>query len=200
MEKDETRKDDRRPETSTFIASTMRQGVRFFLHLAALYVTVNICSPWLAGTVYNFVMPALGISRTGSSFQFLFSHLVAFSFIPAFISGFINAKYRHVVALLVWTVPTAVLAYKFATFPASVFESRFMAALHHYFGGSFFIPEFHTYSDLFRYVAPGLDASRGMDQLRFTAPVYAGIAYSFGAWASRAGLLTKLFSFESQNG
>jgi hypothetical protein len=41
----------------------------------------------------------------------------------------------------------AILAYKFATIPTSVFESRFTAALHHYLGGSFFIPKFHDYGD-----------------------------------------------------
>lgn len=181
-----------RPEPSS--TSNTRQVVRLFLHVAALYITVTICSPWLAGITYNVVMPGLGISRTGSSFQFLFSHLFAFSFIPAFIVGFINARYRHVVALFVWTVPAAVLAYKFATFPTSVFESRFGAALHHYFGGNFFIPEFHDYRDLFRHIVPSVDARRGMDQLQFTAPVYGGIAYSLGAWLSKEYLLRKLFT------
>jgi len=176
--------------------SSVRQSVRFLLHLAVVYGSVNICCPWLAGTIYSIVMPALGVARTGSSFQFLFSHLFAFSFITALVSGFVNAKYRHTVALFVWTIPALILAYKFATFPASVLESRFTAALHHYVSGTFSVPEFHDYHELFAYVAPNLDARRGLDQFRFTAPVYAGIGYSLGAWISKQGLLTKLFSFE----
>jgi hypothetical protein len=193
MEEHETQGADLQAENS---ASIMRQGVRFLLHLAAVYATVNICCPWLAGTIYSTVMPTLGIAPTGSSFQFLFAHLFAFSFVSALVSGFVNAKYQHTVALFVWTVPVAILAYKFATFPASIFDSRFTAALHHYVGGSFLVPEFHNYRDLFAYVAPNLDARRGMDQFRFTAPVYAGIGYSLGAWVSKEGLLRKLFIFE----
>jgi hypothetical protein len=45
-------------------------------------------------------------------------------------------------------VPTVILAYKFATFPApSVLQSQFPAAFHQYFGGSFVIGEFRDWRE-----------------------------------------------------
>jgi hypothetical protein len=63
-----------------------------------------------------------------------------------------------------------------------MFEDHFAAAFHEYFAGGFIIPEFHSYEELFQFVAPNPDAMRGMEQLRYTAPVYAAIGYSIGAW------------------
>jgi len=105
--------------------TALRQLIRLLLHLAALYITVYVCSPWLAGAVYNFLMPGLSVPRAGSSFQFFFSHLLAFSFIPAFLSGLVNTRYRHAVALLVWIVPTAVLVYKLGGWPSCGFRVRY---------------------------------------------------------------------------
>jgi hypothetical protein len=56
--------------------------------------------------------------------------MLAFSFVPAFGVGLINAKFKHRVAQFVWLVPTAILAYKFLAFPApSVFHSQFFTAI-----------------------------------------------------------------------
>jgi hypothetical protein len=75
--------------------------------------------------------------RTSSSrFEFFFSHILAFSFIPAFAADLGNARFKHKVAEFVWVVPTMILTYKFLTFPAaSVFQSQFSAAFHQYFWG-----------------------------------------------------------------
>jgi hypothetical protein len=119
-------------------------------------------------------------------FEFLFSHILALSFIPAFLSGLINVRYRHKAAQFVWLVPAAILAYKFATFPApSVMQSQFPAAFHQYFGGGFLVPEFKNWQDLFSIAGSNNDMTRGMAQLSFTAPFYAGVGYSAAAWIGR---------------
>jgi hypothetical protein len=108
-----------------------------------------------------------------------------FSFFPAMVLGAIYARsYRHRVALFVWVVPIVILAYKFFTFPTTVFENHFAAALHQYLSGGFLIPEFHSYGDLFRLVGTNSDMARGMRQLTYTAPAYAAIGYSAGTWVS----------------
>ncbi len=140
------------------------QLVRFGLHLAAVYLTVNFCSIWLAGRFHDWVLPLVDPGNSTSMFQFVFSHLFAFTFIPALAVGLINAKYRNKAALFVWTVPTIILAYKFITFPTSVFQNRFEAAFHYFFAGSFLIGEFHNFTELFSVVAANPDAIRGMDQ------------------------------------
>jgi len=126
---------------------------------------------------------------SAGDFQFAFTYLLAFSAIPAFLVGLVNAKFRHRTALFVWIVPVAVLGYKFVTFPTSLFQSHFQTAFHHYFGGNFLIPEYHSYRELFESFVSNPDMQRGIDQEQITAPAYAGIAYSFAAWIGmRMGL------------
>ncbi len=98
-------------------------------------------------------MPLLQKPTSSSSFEFLFSHIFAFSFVPAFAAGLVNARFKHKVAQFVWVVPTVILAYEFLTFPApSVFRSQFSAAFHQYFGGGFLIPEFRDWHDFWTIV------------------------------------------------
>lgn len=68
---------------------------------------------------------------TVSYFEFAFSHLFAFTFFPALTVGFMYSEwFRHRVALFVWIVPVVVLAYKFATFPSSLFQNHLAVAFH----------------------------------------------------------------------
>jgi hypothetical protein len=168
----------------------------FLLHVAVVYALVNFWTARLAGWTRGWLLPVLQRPTSSSSFQFLFSHIFAFSFIPAFLIGLVNARWRHKVAHFVWVVPAVILAYKFVTFPApSVLQSHshFSAAFHQYFGGAFVIREFSDWEDLWSLVGGNADMSRGMAQLKFTAPFYAGVGYSVGAWISfRTELLRKI--------
>ena len=134
------------------------------------------------------MLPLLEIRTTSSSqFEFLFSHLLAFSFVPAFLAGLVNARFKHRVAQFVWLVPAAILAYKLATFPApSVLQShQLSAAFHQYFGGGFLISEFRDWHDFWSIVDSNPDMARGMAQMTYTAPFYAGVGYSVAAWIGR---------------
>jgi len=165
-------------------AGVFRQTVRFALHLVAVYLIVQFLTMWVAGRVHDVFLPfVLQHQPTVSYFQFAFTHLFAFSFFPAVVVGFMYSEwFRHRVALMVWIVPLAVLAYKFATFPSSLFQNHLTVAFHEYFAAGFMIPEFHSYRELFELVGPNPDTLRGMQQLHYTAPVYAAIGYSLGAW------------------
>jgi hypothetical protein len=161
----------------------------FFLHLAAAYAIVKFCTPWLAGWTGGTLLPLLQHPTSSGRFEFFFSHIFAFSFIPAFLLGLINARFNHKAAQFVWLVPAAILTYEFVTFPAvSVLQSQFPAALHQYFGSGFLIPEYHTWEEFWS-LAGSHDVTRGMAQLKFTAPFYAGVGYSVAAWI---GLRTDL--------
>jgi hypothetical protein len=107
----------------------------------------------------------------------------AFSFVPAFLAGLINTRFKHKAAQFVWVVPAAVLAYKLIVFPVttSVLARESGTAFHYYFGGEFLIPEYHNWAE-FRDIAGSFDMMRGMAQLSFTAPFYAGVGYSLAAW------------------
>jgi hypothetical protein len=161
--------------------SPLRQIIRNALHLAAVYVIANTTTMWLAGRVHEWVLPLIEHHPpTVSSLQFAFSHLFLFSFFPAVLIAFIFSVWcPHRVALFVWIVPVVILAYKVVTFPATAFQDHWVPAFHEYFGGEFIIGEFHSYQDLFRLMADS-DIPRGMQQLHFTAPVYAAIGYGIG--------------------
>lgn len=99
-------------------------------------------------------------SSSGS--EFLFSHIFAFSFIPAFAAGLVNAKFKNRIAEFVWLVPAVILGYKFFTFHASsVFQHQFSGAVYQYFGGGFSIPEFRDWHEFWSIVASNPDTLRG---------------------------------------
>jgi hypothetical protein len=165
------------------------QIVRFLLHLAAIYAIAVFFTPRLAGWTRTTLLPFLKLSTSSSSFQFDFSHIFEFSFIPALVAGLTNAGFKHKAAQYVWLVPTIVLAYKFVTFPTpSVLDSassafpKFSAAFHQYFGGNFLIGEYRDWHEFWRMVESNPDMSRGMTQARVTAPFYAGVGYCMAAW------------------
>jgi len=159
------------------------QVLWFLLHVGVVYAITNFCTTWLSGWTRGTLLPLLQRPTSSSSFEFLFSHIFVFSFVPGLAGGMVNARFKHGLAQFVWIVPTVILAYKFLTFPApSVFHSQFSAAFHQYFGGGFLIPEFRDWHEFWRIVRTNPDMMRGKAQLDFTAPFYAGIGYSVAAW------------------
>ena len=167
----------------------------FLFHLAVVYAIANFCTTRLAGWTRGTLLPLLQEPTSSSRLQFLFDHLFAFSFVPAFAVGLSNARFKHRVAQFVWIVPTLVLAYKFLTFPApSLFQSQFSAAYFQYFGGGFQIPDFRDWHDFWTIVRSNPGMARGMAQLNFVAPVYAGVGYSVAAWIGRQTNLNQKLS------
>src|SRR5580658_8150551 len=170
----------------------------FLFRVAVVYAITNFCTIWLAGWTRGTLLPLLQRPTSSSRYEFLFSHLFAFSFVPAVVVGLVNARFKHKAAQFVWVVPTAILAYKFLTFPApSVFPSQFSAAFHRYFEGGFLIPEFRDWHDFWAMVGP--DMMRGRVQLYFTASFYAGIGYSVAAWIGRRTNLSEKVSEKVKN-
>lgn len=169
--------------TADKTASSRWRFLWILAHLAVVYAIVKFCTPWLAGWTRGWLLPFLERPTSSGSFEFLFSHLLAFSFVPAFLAGLINTRFKHKAAQFVWGVSAAVLAYKLIVFPVttSVLARESGAAFHYYFAGEFLIPEYHNWAE-FRDIAGSFDMMRGMAQLSFTAPFYAGVGYSLAAW------------------
>jgi len=168
-----------RPAIARHAASVARQIGWFGVHLVVVYLCAWNCPFWIAAIVK--------LSRTkslGGEYQFFFSHLLLLCFIPGFVSGFLNARFRHRVACYVWIVPTVVLAVSVVIqFPEVLFEHELGPALQYYFGSHFNLPEFKTYGELFR-SGYNRDFFRGLAQFQTTAPLYASVAYSFAACLS----------------
>jgi hypothetical protein len=141
-------------------------ALRFLLHLAAVYAIVKFCTPSLAGWTRGWLLPLLQAPTSSGSFEFFFSHLFAFSFIPAFLTGLVNARFKHKIAQYVWLVPTVILIYKIARFSTavSVLYGNPPSTFDHYFGGDFLIPEWHDWKDFWTIASSNPDMSRGMDQ------------------------------------
>lgn len=112
---------------------------------------------------------------SSGSLEFMFSHILAFSFIPAFLTGLINARFKHKVAGFVWVVPTMILAYKFATFPSpSALQGHFSAAFHQYFAGGFMIREFRDWPDFWSIVRSTPKCDARQYAAKFHCPVLCG--------------------------
>ena len=171
-------------ETTPTPLTAVGWNVLWFLsHLAVVYLVVNLLTPWLAGWVQGFLLPKLGFPKSVSQLEVLFSHLLVLSFVPAFATGLVNVRFRQKVVAYVWLVPSLILAYKLLTFPtASVLQSHASAAFHHYFGGGFLIPEYRNWQEFWSIATSSAVMERGMAQLHFTAPFYAGLAYSIAGW------------------
>ena len=182
------------PIRSRAIGSAVSWQVLWFsLHLAAVYVLVKFCTPWFAGWVNRTLLPFFGFATSSSGLGLLFSHLFAFAFVPAFIAGLVNAKFKHRAAEFVWIVPAVVLVYEIIAFQgtSSVLDHDRFLAFHYYFGSTFLLPDSHgwgskTYWDAVR---TSSDVVRALAQMKFTAPFYAGIAYSLASWI---GIRTEL--------
>lgn len=172
----------------------------FAINLAIVYAIVQFITPSLAGWTYHTFLPLLQIRPSASShFEFLFSNLVIFSLLPSFLIAILTSRFRNKSTVFVWTVPAAVLAYKIVTYGSafaesnSVFGSGHPSALHYYFGTDFVISEYHSWREFWDIVGTNPDMLRGLAQLKFTAPFYAGIGYSLSAWIClRSGVDRKI--------
>lgn len=172
-------------KTSTAIWSTC---LWFLLHLAAVYVWVNLCVTGLAGWVNRTVLPILEIRSAPSSVAFLSAHLFAFSFLPALVAGLGGAKVKPRVAQFVWMVPAAILAYELLIFSRTtsvLLQSESSSALHYYFAPVFAATDANEYV----WRSNPLVVRQVLAQFKYTAPFYASVAYSL---ASRLSIRTEL--------
>jgi hypothetical protein len=176
--------------------SWLKRVVRYSLHLIVFYQIVRLSTDSLASLIYRaLLLPSHGSPSFQASAQFLFSHLFAFSCIPAFVAGLaINARFRHQAACYIWIVPLAILAVAFlfigpGIYPTMLWESDFREALHHFFGRGFhFVSDMGSVNEL-------SDWRRAYTQVRFTVPAYGAAAYSFGAFLGMSTKSRRLQAF-----
>lgn len=179
----------------TLIASfTSPEGVAgrmvaFGLHTVGIYICAVHVSPWLVGRWFAWFMPIMRISTARNAGDWYLQHLELMTIIPALVAGHVIARQRDSVATLAWAVPSLVLAYRMLLYPgpSSVLVAISRSAVRYFF-------EIEKVMPSMRY-ATGSDPVRVLAQMMITAPFYAGVAYSFGAWTAKRGLIVKLLSF-----
>jgi hypothetical protein len=149
------------------------------VHLCIVYLSARHGPFWLVG-----ILALLTKKTIGNGYQFVFSHLLVLCVISGLLSGLLNARLRHRVALFVWVPPTIILVVTIVLhFPEVLFEHQFEPALQFYFGSHFNVPQFQTYNDILK-MGNTADLYRSIMQLRITAPFYTSVAYSLAAWLS----------------
>ena len=161
----------------------VKHALWFLLQTAIVYLSVNLCTLWLAGWVARTLIPyfrGTGPAALSAGFQLTFSHLFVLSFVPAAVAGSLNARFRQSSAYWVWILPACLLGLAIARFPHSLLDQSW-PGISHYFG-DVAVPEFHSYQEMSQRMGPWIQ--RSLDQKNLTAPFYAGIGYSVAAWAS----------------
>lgn len=163
----------------------------FLQHTLATYICALYLSPWLIGRWFGWFLPIMRISPVSIQGDFYLQHLELISFFPALAAGYAATRFiNRKGSVWAFTAPVVLLLYKMTRFdaPHSVLTNNSMSALRYYF-------------DIMRVMPTRVnfltsDPERVLAQEFFTAPFYAGVAYSLGAWESREKLLTRLFTFE----
>ncbi len=163
-------------------ASGFRHVLRFVLHVGAVYLSARAFTPWIVSLFCNHLAPAFHIIIAGGNLQFYFKHLFWLTVIPALLVGYMNSKYRHAAALWVWLVPAILLLAKLATFQSSsvLTGSGWREAFAYYFSSNWQIP---TFPQDLRFNVAGMRVF--LSQVDYSAPFYAGMAYSVAALAGK---------------
>ncbi len=184
--------------------SRLSSIVAFALDTVIVYILAMRVSGALVSVWFAWAPRLFQISTTVRPGDWYLQHLELITIIPALAAGYIDIV-RTVPALLggpikerrstsaaiwAWAIPTAILIYKMLEYQpvSSVLVGNQTTAFRYFFEIRREMPTFATlrYSDPVRYLR----------QLTVTAPFYAGVAYSLGAFAHRYQILVKLFSFE----
>jgi hypothetical protein len=175
--------------------------VALSVHTAVIYVSAIYGSPWLVAHWFRWILPLLSFSTSTPAGDWYLQHLELVSIVPAFILGYLSFTHSiseiirtwigktifNSAALWAWTVPAVVLAFKMSLYhaPTSVLYRGSVSTIRYFF-------EIQKTMPMWNNLLAG-DPVRGLTQMIVTAPFYTGIAYSFGALASKYELRTKLF-------
>jgi hypothetical protein len=151
------------------------------LHTSIVYICAIRLSPML--TYYWLAL--FGVSTLSAGDWYL-QHLEIVTLLPAAVVGFVITRWRPVGSFWSWLLPTGVLVCGLLLYssPHSVLVSNRGNKLEYFF-------------HIQRYMPTGAnplvsDPRRVLEQMLITAPFYAGISYSVGAYlAKKTGFLRK---------
>jgi hypothetical protein len=159
---------------------------------------------FLSGLVFHWfrwVAPIFSVSTSVSPPDWYLQHFELMTVLPALLIGYVNiARFlpdaqrtlmhegRHSIATWAWVLSTLVLAYRMLEFraPGSVLRASSMTALKYFFDIQTVAPTFQN--------PLASDPIRVWAQFSFTAPFYAGVAYSLGTLGSKHQFADKTFT------
>ena len=155
--------------------------VYFFFSVAAASSIPDFIAPRLSGLAF-LAASHMQLEVEGNRSGFYFSHLLALNLLAGSLGGLlVNFKRKHAIAIWVWVVPAGVLALKMLTLEGySLLESRAAFIAQHLFADCH-PPNLNSWN--FQVSHEQLQSC--VDQLFYTAPFYAAVGFSLGAWIAR---------------
>ena len=173
----------------------------FLLNTFVVYGCAVRLSPFLVGRWFAWVTPVAGVPTGILPTDWYLQHLELVTIIPALVAGYIDlGRFLPVLvgkeigqwrsgsaAMWAWIIPCAVLLHGMLIFhaPSSVLVGSSMSAFKYFFKIQTVMPTFKNLTS---------DPTRVLDQMIVTAPFYASVAYSLGAFAWRHRLLRTIFT------
>lgn len=185
------------PDSPVNKRSFASEVIYLAIHVVVIYLIAEEGAPFLGSWIYHHIFLSFGF-RPGTVSEFEATHLFLLNAAVALPAGFCNYRSRHIGAFWVWLIPTAILAFQIFTFhnSLSLFASnRWTTTFNYYFNANHVVigeiaRDFRNMRDMFN----NPDFVRFIEQYRFTAPFYAGIAYSLGAFISNQGYRSRVSS------
>jgi hypothetical protein len=153
--------------------------IYFFFFVAAAELIPTFVAPKISSVALQ-IAPYLNIAGQREWPGFYYSHLLAFNLVAGLSGGLlVNFKHKHAIAAWVWVIPAGVLTVKMWTVEGySIFESRAEFVSRHFFADCSH-PSSNSWLAL-------LDIPQEcFDQFMYTAPFYAALGFSIGAWLAR---------------
>jgi hypothetical protein len=157
------------------------------LHSFAVYLSAVHISPWLVSRWFAYVAPLLHVYIAIPPGDWYLRHFEIVTVVPAVLAGYIVARSPASVATWAWGLPSLVLLYQMVQYhePSSVLVGSPMSAVRYFFDIQRSMPSIGN--------PTANDPARALAQLLTTAPFYAGVAYSLGAWSAKQKLIAKFF-------
>jgi hypothetical protein len=156
------------------------------IHVIAVYACAIHLSPWLVFRWFAWVLPAIGRSSVAAPTDWYLQHLEVITIGPAVAVGYVVGLVARPISVesarFAWLAPTLFMAFKLLRFVAdsSVLvagSTAAISALRYYFDIQSVMP---TRANFLM-----IDGSRVLAQMTITAPFYAGVSYSLGAYLSK---------------
>lgn len=163
--------------------------IAFAAHSVAVYICALHVSPWLIAHWFSWILPALNSRVETGAGDWYLQHLASANIIPTLVIGYIAGRRTRATARWAWVIPSLILAYEVIQYrPASALIRT--TAMEYFFKTGLVMPDATDVgSSITRQV---------LAQMTITAPFYAGLAYSIGAWVSNYAFITNLFRFQKK--
>jgi len=161
------------------------------LHTTAAGLCATYLNVWLAGQMVHWILPLIGQPAPFHVMDFYLQHFELANVIPAFLLGCVIVRKFPGFSTWAWLVPTIVFLYKLVTFVEPNVSLLAPGDPWHRFSYYFVIervaPTLKFTPTSFEWGGP--DPVRVLEQINVVAPLYCGIAYTLGAFATKTKAL-----------